>query len=197
MCTCSHANTHSMKSPLLAWGWKMGAEAGSNLSEGGLSEQPSLRHLLLCFLLSSIHCVLLSLSPSFATTCPFHSSLHPPNVTPLLTFTHTRTASHTFHFLWKHVPYPSPRCFCLTLTLSNNTRTGSFASKPKVSVCMYSTRRCDRYVQWTYSIRAIYWTLHFLSVIFGDLQLRRRRPESQGDERFVFCSRWNLKRHQL
>lgn len=94
-----------MKSPLLAWGWKMGAEAGSNLSGVGLKCSPPFagshpHSFSLPFIVSSSSCFPLPLS--ITATCPFHFPRHQPNVTlhlpPVLSLKHTYTHTQT-HFL--------------------------------------------------------------------------------------------------
>lgn len=120
-----------MKSPLLAWGWKMGAEAGSNLSWVGLKCSPPFaashpHSFSLPFIVSSSSCFPLPLS--ITATCPFHFPRHQPNVTlhlpPVLSLKHTYTDTLSFHFLWKPLLSPSlSRLVSSALSLSHNIST--------------------------------------------------------------------------
>lgn len=120
-----------MKSPLLAWGWKMGAEAGSNLSRVGLKCSPPFagshpHSFSLSFIVSSSSCFPLPLS--ITATCPFHFPRHQPNVTlhlpPVLSFKHTYTHTLSFHFLWMPLLLPSlSRLVSSALSLSHNIST--------------------------------------------------------------------------
>lgn len=122
-----------MKSPLLAWGWKMGAEAGSNLSRVGLKCSPPFaashpHSFSLPFIVSSSSCFPLPLS--ITATCPFRFPRHQPNVTlhlpSVLSLKHTCTHTDTlsFHFLWKPLLLPSlSRLVSSALSLSHNIST--------------------------------------------------------------------------